>query len=530
MNQPSNDNFRLLRIYAYYRVALGFVLLALYAGEFMRDLPRYLSGDWFFITGVAYTALNLLTLISLNYRRQEPRQAQLVAFLLVDAIALTLLSGFSGGLANGLPMLLIITVAAGSIVLGRQLSIFIAASATVLTLAESVITGHWAGQGQGRIFVAGCLGIVLFATAILFQYLTQRIRESSSEAQRQAKAAAAAKDTAEKIIRRMRTGVIVLDRDQSVRLMNESARDLLGVDAHQGGGGLSIPAVTKAYNQWQLDPKSSRSLVTVSSTNVEIRLNFARLAEAEDGEILVFVEDQRSLSQAAQKLKLSSLGHLTASIAHEVRNPLGAISHAAQLLQEAPELTAQSQRLLDIILNHSGRVNDIIENTLQLSRRQHSQAEEIDLKAWLPGFVDEYGQTPNDFGRCDIKLSLPEQRQSVLTKFDLNQLKQVLTNLFDNGIRYSHQHTGHASLEVYLQQDHADTSAQLLVIDQGPGIDKDIEGKIFEPFFTTENSGSGLGLYICRELCQSNRAFLSYSPWFNQSCFRINFAHAQQIF
>ena len=528
------DNYRLLRIYTYYRTALGSLLMLLFTADMLSKVLGSFAPNWFFTTAAGYTLFNIATLVTLWRNRVEPRTEQIVLYLMIDIAALTLLSGTSGGIASGLSYLLVITVAASAIFLTRQLSIFTAALASMATLTESVITNWLFDIDSSRFFSAGALGILLFATALLFQYLTQRIRESSAEAQQKTKEAAKAKDISQKIIERMRTGVLVTDSQAQIQLINNAAAKLLGLDQEQQTKPLNLqqlPIVEQAFSIWQVNPNAKKQPLKVPQTNNEVRISFATLGKDDSPETLVFVEDHRLMAQEAQKLKLGSLGKLTASIAHEVRNPLGAISHAAQLLSESPELSADSNKLLDIILNHSKRVNQIIENTLQLSRRSESQAQVLDLAEWLPKFIEDYTLAYEDPFSVSIQLQLePGGSATVLAKIDVNQLRQILTNLFDNGLRYSHQAIGEHRLLLHLGYRAHSELAKLLVVDYGPGISETMEEAIFEPFFTTENTGSGLGLYICRELCQSNQASLSFIRWRGHSCFQINFAHAQQVF
>ena len=531
---PLPDNNRLLKIYTYYRTVLGVLLTLLFVGDLMNKVLGSFAPNWFFLTAIVYTLFNIATLVLLARSRREPDTEQILLYLVIDIIALTLLSGTSGGIASGLSYLLVITVAASAIFLTRQLAIFIAALGSVATLTESLISSYLFETDNNRFFSAGVLGILLFATSLLFQYLTQRIQESSAEAQQKALEAAKARDISQKIIERMRTGVLVTNADRQIPLMNNAAKRLLGVNP---SGSLAntnlaeLPIIEHAFIDWQSNPNAKKSPIKVAQTNGEVRVSFATLGKTEDRDTLVFIEDHRLLAQEAQNLKLGSLGKLTASIAHEVRNPLGAISHAAQLLSESPELTADSQKLLNIILNHSKRVNQIIENTLQLSRRSESQAQVIDLVDWLPQFIEDYTLAFED--PFAVKIGLEHDRKThpqILAKIDVNHLRQILTNLFDNGRRYSRESTGYFTLTLRISYRAHSELAQLQVIDEGPGVAEQVEDTIFEPFFTTENTGSGLGLYICRELCQSNQASLSFVRWQGKSCFQINFAHAQQVF
>jgi len=236
---------------------------------------------------------------------------------------------------------------------------------------------------------------------------------------------------------------------------------------------------------------------------------------------LIFLEDTSKTTQQATQLKLASLGRLTASIAHEIRNPLGALSHAAQLLRESEEIGDADQRLVDIIEKNSGRMNNIIENILQISQRRPSQPERIQIVNFLQNFVDDFrvGRNPQP----EIKVDIAVKDCAVL--FDVGQLIQVLTNLCENGIRYSIRKVNRPLLELHAAEDKRTGRPFLDVIDYGEGINPEVAEKMFEPFFTTSSKGLGLGLYLARELCEANRAHLEYLPIpSGGTCFRITFA------
>ena len=237
---------------------------------------------------------------------------------------------------------------------------------------------------------------------------------------------------------------------------------------------------------------------------------------------IIFLEDTSEIHQQAQNLKLASLGRLTASIAHEIRNPLGALSHAAQLLKESPFIPDDDKGLIDIIENNSIRMNTIIENIMQLSQRKPSQLEPISLNQFLPNFIGDFkiGHEPEPEIQVNISSS------TINVNFDVSQLTQIVTNLCENGLRYSEEKTGKATVAVVCDVDFHQRSPFIDIIDQGKGVDPKIAENIFEPFFTTSRKGSGLGLYLARELCEANGARLDYIPIpSGGSCFRISFAN-----
>jgi two-component system sensor histidine kinase PilS (NtrC family) len=315
-----------------------------------------------------------------------------------------------------------------------------------------------------------------------------------------------------------------LDKNNQITMFNNAAAKLLSLGGNTSPRLSGSPELQEKVELWQRTNKNPSPILQADSdTNDEVKVNFAKLDQDQNSHTLIFLEDNRAITQQAQQLKLASLGRLTASIAHEIRNPLAAISHASQLLSEDNNLPAGDKRLVEIIGSHTKRVNQIIENILQLSRRRISNPQTILLDEWLPKFISDYSasKSPTEKPFIDCIAADPIQ-----AKFDIGQLQQVLTNLCDNGLRYSHppEDCPHLVLEAGI--DLNTQQPYIKIIDFGDGITKENLAHLFEPFFTTENTGSGLGLYICKELCESNQALISYEHTHEGlSCFHIHLAH-----
>lgn len=520
-------NKALLRIYLYYRLLLATFLLSMFVAGVAHDVLGSSHPTLFYRTVLCYAAINLVTLIAFRIEKLQTSVNRIFASLIVDLVAILLIVHGSGGIENGLGYLLLVNIAMASVFLRTQLCLAYAALTSLFIIGETVYLAQSHSQDSGSIFSAGILGILTFSTALAFSYLTNKVRASDIEAAYQAQFAEHLQRLAQLIVARMRTGIIVVDADNQVELINQSAIHLLGVSPerdYQRHNLKTFSNLTELVDKWRASSEPGGSHYYIANGGQEIRINFATLETGSDARTLLFLEDHRLLAQQAQQLKLASLGRLTASIAHEVRNPLGAISHAAQLLSESPHIHASDQRLTEIIHQHSQRVNQIVENTLVLSRRRNPNPELIQLDAWLTRFIYEYSA-----GK-DVDISL-EATGNAIAKVDPIQLNQVLTNLCDNGLRYSKMQTGkaHITLQAGLNE-HAETS-YLAVIDDGPGVTEDMLQQIFDPFFTTDERGSGLGLYISKELCEINQASLRYRRTRDgKSCFLIDFSHHQRIF
>ena len=328
------------------------------------------------------------------------------------------------------------------------------------------------------------------------------------------------------IVQRMRTGILVVNDDGTIQLANNAAAELLENpmlnDLRESATDVFLDSpIMSLYKQWQQSTFFYTPPFKASETGPELLVSFSPLDDMDRSGTLIFLEDNRRLTQKAQQIKLASLGRLTASIAHEIRNPLGAASHASQLLAESETITDDDKRLCDIINKQSKRMNNVIENVLQLSSRSAPNSEKIILNHWLQQFIDEYKNT--DFENIHISLECDDD---FTVTVDTSQLNQVVTNLTQNGLRYSYQHSGNASLTFYVHKNPDNGLTILDVIDEGIGVPDQDRDNLFEPFYTTETKGSGLGLYISRELCEANEARLDYFRTDNgKSCFRINFPH-----
>lgn len=543
LNQSPNYNpYDLLRIYTYYRTLLGSILLLMFYIQFAPKVLGHNNPNLFFFTSIAYTAINIMTLVVMWRLKYLPSQRKLFGSLVIDVIALSLLMHASGGAVSGLGYLLLIAIAAGGIMLRERISFFLAAITTIIVIGEGAFRFWFLNSENQALFASATLSTLAFLTALLFQYLTKKIRLSYEEAEAQAAQAAHLQKLAQIIVERMRTGIVVLNKNMDIQLCNQAALKLLG--AHQSAPEPlrlnQFPELLKKHQSWQRSPNEHSPYLKIdANTNIEVKVNFAYLEPGDSTDVLIFLEDVRSINQQAQQLKLASLGRLTASIAHEIRNPLGAISHASQLLGESETLPATDQRLLDIIHNHSKRVNLIIENILQLSRRRAAKPAHINLHQWIPAFINDYKSSKNNGSQLHIEIheknigdahDSPNTISNLNAKFDTSQLQQVLTNLCDNGIRYGTATEGRPDLRIEIGLDTSQQQPYIRIIDYGQGISDENLKHLFEPFFTTENAGSGLGLYICKELCEANQAIISYKRTDKgESCFHLQLAHPEKV-
>ena len=524
--QRRRQNVSLLRIYNYYRIVLGASLLIIFIREVGERLLGTLAPDLFVLTAASYIVVNVLFAAACLFLPVRVLDRQLLGFFVVvaDSLTLLLLTHFSQGVSSGLGALVIVSVAAGSILVMGRIATVMPAVATIAVLYEEFYLSLVPAAPPPDFFQAGLLGALYFGTSLFIQDVSRRLQASEITSLQRAAEVASLERLNRLIVQRMRTGIIVLDADGIVSLINEAARSLLGLE--RGRVNPELPHVLDAaWRRWREDPNHRPDPFWPAPDSPEVRVSFSRLAGAADGETLLFIEDNTELQQRAQQLKLAALGRLSASIAHEIRNPLGAISHAAQLLAESPSLEKPDQRLTDIIQTHSKRMNGVIENVLELSRRRAPEPRRLRMRDWLESFADQFRETLE--GTAEIEIEIADANPEV--NIDPSQLGQVLTNLVANALRYSRKETGRAWVRLEAGVDQSGERPYLSILDEGPGVPAAQQQHLFEPFFTTEDTGTGLGLYISRELCEANQIQLSYLPREPRgSCFRLNFPHPQR--
>ena len=509
--------WRPLRFLTLYRLTLAGLLTTLF---FLLPSSQSLGAQspWLFaITCVAYLGFSLVAGFAARLRR--PRYGvQVFVQVLVDIVAIVLLMHAGGGVQSGLGILLILTVAVGGLLLPGQMAYFFAAVATLAILGEFSFTLLEGQSSNGEDFTrAGLLGAVLFTTAVIAHLLAKRIRETEALAEQRGVDLANLSRLNEHVIQRLQSGILVVDEYAQVRLMNDTAWVMLQAPRELAGGQLQrlSPRLALQLQSWRLNTNAVPEIFTPEQSQANLVPRFTALGKTRHGATLIFLEDTTALAQQAQQMKLAALGRLTASIAHEIRNPLGAISHAGQLLAESTHLDSGEQRLTEIIRTQSQRVNSIIEDILQLSRRGEAHPKDLQLASWLQDYVDDMMRTQN---LTPDQLRLNIQHTDINLQFDPGHLQQIVWNLTHNALQH-----GGDQVELRLGL----TAARLPcldVLDRGPGVATEAESHIFEPFFTTANSGTGLGLYLSRELCELNRARLTYEPRAGGgSRFRITF-------
>ena len=507
------------------RLLVASLLLVLFFGSGEPPIFGESYPTLFAAICAGYLVFSLVSAIAVQ-RRWAPIGAQAVTQAVVDIVAIVVLMHASGGVWSGLGGLLIVFLGATSLVLPMQIPAMLAVAATFAILGEQVFT-QWDGLPPGPNYPsAGVLSGIILAVALGARPLASRIQASEALARQRGVDLQNLSALNEYIVQHLRESILVIDAEDRVRLNNASAAELLGSDVLMRGLPFEIvsPELAIYIGQWRGDSAlSSHREFTQSQSGTRVTAHLAPLGRdgERNGPILVFLEDASVMNARVQQSKLASLGRLSASIAHEIRNPVGAMSHAAQLLAESPGLEEDDVRLTEIIQTHSSRVSHIIDNVLQLSRRESSQPERLELRPWLEDFTDEFVRT---LELQEGELSVVHVDEGTEVRMDRSHLRQVMWNLCDNAVKYASE-TGGILVEIRAGRHGSLGRPFLEVLDHGLGVEPAIAERIFEPFYTERSGGTGLGLYISREMCELNRASLSYvdRPG-GGSIFRIIFA------
>ncbi len=459
----------------------------------------------------AYGYLVAAALFVLGIRARWPRfDVQLTTHIFADIVLVTLMMSTSERLASGMGLLLVISIASGGLVGRGRLSLLYAATASIAVLLQhafAILRGH---QGTDSLLYIALLCMGYFAIGILAHALTRRALHSERLAQQQAEELALLNRINALAIENSPDGLLAIRGDGVVRHASPRALTLLGVTSPVRPGITRLETCSPALAE--LAKRVERGSTAVLDTAVaRIRVRCIPLGIPDDSRVLV-LEDQSQAEQAAQRLKLAALGRLTANIAHEIRNPLSAITHAAQLLQEDAHGTTQT-RLTGIIENNARRLDRLVEEVLTLNRRDRLRPVTID-GATLGAMIGELRQTEEIPANAVIVRMPPDLR----FQFDPDHLRQILWNLLRNAWRFSTRRAG----SIRIGSRAVGGTVQLDIDDDGPGVSLEQQGKLFEPFCTTDAQGTGLGLFLARELAEANRATLAYLPGAAGASFRLS--------
>ena len=512
-----NHNRSLVVFYSYFRVILAILLFVIAVVDSGIGISGNYESDYFSLVCFTYLMASIIQSAVSFIRHFKVPDSWILFAIGLDIMTTLTLIHISGGLATGFAILLITPICIAAIFFKGSLATSFAAIASIGILGDSIYYDVVSDSDNSHLVPAGMFGIIFFAASLCVQYLSDRIRSAQSQANSFQQKAHVMAELNQHIVQRIRTGVIVFDKSDSPILFNQAAESLLAPLCDDMSA--CIPLI-ELLHDWRQDTGKNHNIIKPKEKGSDIKVNFSLI---DHSHVITFIEDMTEISQQALQLKLASLGRLSASIAHEIRNPLSAISHSVQLLEESEQISTDDQYLLGIAKNHCRRINEIISNIQSMSQRRGYQPERLDLIDFCQQIKAEYLARPTppnvDIESCGRHLQAP---------FDPTQLHQILTNLIDNALRYSYKKTGSHWAKIQLFLDDNTDSCILRILDSGDGVALTDQDKLFEPFFTSETTGTGLGLYISRELCTLNQSQLTYCHEENSHYFQICFAHANR--
>jgi two-component system sensor histidine kinase PilS (NtrC family) len=519
---PEQQAWLLLKVYFIYRLILAILFISLYYGHIAPSVLGSFNSNLYHTISELFL---LLTLISgyLIRSRLTAYSFQAQFILVSDIFLLTLIMHASGGIKSGIGILLAVSVASSGVTIGGRCAMFYAAIASIVVLTDEIYLDMTNSFETTSYAYAGMHGAAFLTIALLSYVLAKRSEGFLELATLHQQTIANLEELNHYIIQHLQTGIIITNRKQKVQLANATALKMLNlVEKPLSLSDISL-RLSEDFSDWLLHKELDQTLLKSPNHN-EIRSRFMFLPTGGKAFYMLIFEDIAQYNQQVQQSKLASLGRLSASIAHEIRNPLSAISHAGQLLSESAHISPQDQRLTEIIQNNSKRVNQIIEDVLQLSRRSLSRREKIQLQPWLNHYLQNFSL---EYLVEQKSFRLYLEKEPLYAFIDPGHLKQILDNLCRNALTYGQPEKGPIILHAFIKQQ----SPCIEVIDNGQGIKHEHVTHLFEPFFTTSGKGTGLGLFICKELAELNQAKLDYYLTDNhRTCFRLYLSDIDRSF
>lgn len=504
-SEPPDTYWRSLLYFNGYRFIVALVLLAVTAMFGNRLAFGSMDFELFINVAVGYVLFSAFCFLLIAWRRHF--HLQLGLQVTADITFIVVLMFASGGISSGLGLLLLSGLAAAGLISRGRLTLFYASLASIAVLLENTAQVLFQGGSTAQYVQCGLLSIGYFTTAWVAHTLAKYLVETEQLAAQREIDLASMAEVSQLVIQDLHDGVLVVDEGGVIRQHNARASQMLGPLQPQSRQ-LSLhdyaPQLALRLEEWRANPIRSADPMNTFQVTDKVSARFVRVGRSRNVGAVIFLEDLSRMQAQARQLKLAALGRLTANIAHEIRNPLSAISHATELLQEEPATSDTAARLLSIIHDNTQRLDRMVHDVLKLNRGERAHREVFRAGEYLNKFVEQFCQIekiPHSVIALDLK-------GDPAISFDHSHLNQVMWNLCRNALR--HCQRGHASIRIAVTQLGNSNIVKLDVADDGPGVPPDLRNQLFEPFFTTVSSGTGLGLYIAREICEANDARLDY--------------------
>ncbi len=504
---------RRLMLISFLRLALA-VLLAFYLALFMGSAGKENNALSPGIIAVIYALVALAAIWALHFSPIH-WQGQLFAQLLLDVVLIGLLVFSLGGSGGGYAIVYIVPIAAGASLLGWTSAMFICAI-SVLSLMLDGLRRSLIAQQEVDWFLMGMQGLIGFVIMAILRFTAARAERAETTQRKAQLQTFLVQELQDQHIAQDSMAWLVIDAQQRVQVLNAAARSL----AWQAGVVLEIGdsiAAPSALNVWlqALDSPSEVSLTWPSNQDSKSATKTSQTLYSKashlphlNGYTALTLELQGARTARNQQQHLAAMGRVSASIAHEIRNPLAAISQATELLQETNDAHHADAPLLAMIHSNTQRIDRIVHNLLAWSRGMQAQVTVFEPVTQVAHILGElriglsldakllHFQAPQDTE--DGVDSLPP------VSFDTDHLYQILSNLLNNAARYASGEPRSICITLRPRGQYV----ALLILDDGPAIDSTVQQHLFEPFQTASKQGTGLGLFLSREFAQANHGSL----------------------
>jgi len=514
----SNQHWRSLCYFNGFRLVIGSSLLIVFWQSEFTNLGAY-HYPLFLYAGVGHVLSCALSIVLIRLRFPGFDQ-QLAIQVISDIVFFSVMMYASGGLPSSLGVLLLVSLAGAGLISRGRLVLFFASAATISLLLQETYSLWTVNFYSAQYSQAGLLSMAYFAVAWLAHRLARHTLASELLAEELGVDLANMAQINQLVIQDLQEGVLVVDKYGYIRQRNSYAERLLDLNPSMEKTPLlklsaCMPELAARLTTWRGDSSINFDLLRLTHCNALVRTRFLPIEANSRNGVVIFLEDMGRIQAQLQQLKLAALGRLTANIAHEIRNPLSAINHAAELLEEEQIENHTDARLVRIICDNTRRLNKIVQDVLQLNRRNIAKPDLFDIHEFIQKFLEEFCHTEKINGGTFVLKST----NNYLISFDRDHLHQILWNLCRNAWRHSRQQNG--SIHIELSGSASENNVYLDIVDDGEGVDPQQVKQIFEPFFTKATGGTGLGLYIARELCETNQASLDYIENTGNGHFRI---------
>ena len=521
---------RIYRTYAAARAVVGLILVAAQVAAALAGV-RLALGSLLLCLGYALQAITFWLLprfrpLAQPQASRRRRRVQWLATIGVDLLVFAGLHVLEIGSSFNFAALLVLPVLMAGVLTSRLRALATAAGVTLVLLVIAWRSTQLGGDLNALMMQAGLTGLGLFVITLMAGELAGRLAREELAARGSLELARQQAQLNRLVIEEMVDGVLVVDHRLRVRAANPAARELLAEQGLAPTAPFPLPsrrawqplsqAVEAALADPGTWPEAGRDVALQFEGGhrraLRVRMRFLRRRELQQGAgggepfCVLLLEDVRTAEARLRQEKLAAMGRVSAGIAHEIRNPLAAIAQANALLLE-DELAPTQQRLARMVADNVERLKRIVDDVMEVAPGMPPLVRVIDASAEVAAAAAEWARTVDLPLGAESRLRVELPSQPLGVSFDPEHLRRVLVNLLDNARRHASAAPGAVFLRLAV---HDEATAVLSVASDSPPIAPEVERHLFEPFFSTRSRGTGLGLYICRELCERYRASIEY--------------------